>query len=103
MTAKMRRYAIVIEAAGDKFSEYVHALPVCAATDDTSDEVADLLREAIDLDLESLLEDGEPLPDRRQSMVALEMSPTSRRPPPLPTRLGGGATLNHKDARTHYT
>ena len=57
----MRRYAIVIEAAGDNFSGYVPDLPVCIATGDTPDEVANLLREAIDLYLESLTEDGEPL------------------------------------------
>lgn len=59
----MRRYAIVIEAAGDNFSGYVPDLPVCIATGDTPDEVADLLREAIDFYLESLLEDGEALPE----------------------------------------
>ncbi len=59
----MRRYAIVIEAAGDNFSGYVPDLPVCIATGDTLDQVADLLREAIDLYLGSLLEDCEPLPD----------------------------------------
>ncbi|CAN5827800.1 type II toxin-antitoxin system HicB family antitoxin [soil metagenome] len=66
----MRRYAIVIESAGDNFSGYVPDLPVCIATGDTPDEVADLLREAIDLYLESLVEDGEPLPEPPQTVDA---------------------------------
>lgn len=59
----MRRYAIVIEDAGANFSGYVPDLPVCIATGDTPDEVADLLREAIESHLESLTENGQPLPD----------------------------------------
>jgi predicted RNase H-like HicB family nuclease len=52
-TAK-RRYAIVIEAAGSNILGYVPDLPICVATGDTPDEVEDLLRESIDLYLESL-------------------------------------------------
>jgi predicted RNase H-like HicB family nuclease len=69
-TARMRRYAIVIETAGDNFSGYVPDLPVVIATGDTPDEVADLLRAAIDLYLEALLEDGEPLPEPPQTVDA---------------------------------
>src|SRR5712671_182800 len=45
----MRRYAIVVEDAGTNFAAYVPDLPGCVATGDTPNEVARLIREAIEL------------------------------------------------------
>jgi len=59
----MRRYAIVIEGAGSNLAAYVPDLPGCVATGDSEEEVSRLIREAIELHLEGLEEDGLPLPE----------------------------------------
>ena len=56
------RYAIVIENAGDNFSAYVPDLPGCIATGDTLAETEKAIREAIELHLEGMREDGAPIP-----------------------------------------
>ncbi len=59
----MRRYAIVIEDAGSNLAAYVPDLPGFVATGDSEEEVGRLIREAIELHLEGLEEDGLPLPE----------------------------------------
>jgi predicted RNase H-like HicB family nuclease len=59
----MKRYAIVIEKAPSNFAAYVPDLPGCIATGATVAETESLLREAIDLHLEGLREDGLPIPE----------------------------------------
>ena len=58
----MTRYAIVIEDAGTNLAAYVPDLPGCVATGDSEEEVNRLIREAIELHLEGLVEDGLPIP-----------------------------------------
>lgn len=58
------RYLVVIE--GDErtnFSAYAPDLPGCVATGGTRQEVERLMREGIELHIEALREDGEPVPD----------------------------------------
>jgi predicted RNase H-like HicB family nuclease len=56
------RYAIVIENAGDNFSAYVPDLPGCIATGATLAEMERSIREAIELHLQGLREDGAEIP-----------------------------------------
>ena len=56
------RYAIVIERAAENFSAYVPDLPGCIATGDTLEEVRFEIREAIELHIQGLREDGLPVP-----------------------------------------
>ncbi len=59
----MKRYAIVIEKAPSNFAGYVPDLPGCVATGATVEETERLLREAIELHLDGLREDGLPVPE----------------------------------------
>jgi predicted RNase H-like HicB family nuclease len=59
----MKRYAIVIEDAGTNLAAYVPDLPGCVATGESAEEVDRLIREAIELHLEGLTEDGLPIPE----------------------------------------
>jgi len=59
----MKRYAIVIEKAESNFAAYVPDLPGCVATGATAEETERLLREAIELHVEGMREDGEPVPE----------------------------------------
>jgi len=56
------RYAIVIEKAENNYSAYVPDLPGCIATGATAVEAERLIREAIELHLAGLREDGLPIP-----------------------------------------
>ena len=52
------RYAIVIERGPRNFSAFVPDLPGCIATGDTLDEVKELMRQAIEIHVAGLREDG---------------------------------------------
>jgi predicted RNase H-like HicB family nuclease len=56
------RYAIVVERAGNNYSAYVPDLPGCVATGGTLEETEKLIREAVELHLNGLREDGLPIP-----------------------------------------
>jgi predicted RNase H-like HicB family nuclease len=56
------RCAIVIEKADSNFAGFVPDLPGCIATGTTVEETEDLLREAIEMHLQGMREDGSPIP-----------------------------------------
>jgi predicted RNase H-like HicB family nuclease len=55
-------YLVILEQGETSFGAYVPDLPGCVAVGDTKDEALELIREAIDFHLESLRENGEPVP-----------------------------------------
>jgi predicted RNase H-like HicB family nuclease len=55
-------YAIVIEKSATGYSAYVPDLPGCAALAATEAEVRKLIREGIEIYLEDMRLDGEPIP-----------------------------------------
>ncbi len=56
------RYAVVIEKAGDNYGAYVPDLPGCIATGATMEEAEAMIREAVEIHIEGMLEDNLPLP-----------------------------------------
>ena len=56
------RYAVVIEKAPNNYSAYVPDLPGCVATGPTVAEAQQAIREAIELHLAGMREDGVPFP-----------------------------------------
>ena len=56
------RYAVVVEQADRSFGAYVPDLPGCVAAGASREEVLALMREAIDLHLQALRENGEAVP-----------------------------------------
>jgi predicted RNase H-like HicB family nuclease len=57
------QYAIIIERAQGNFSAYAPDLPGCVATGRTVEEVTREMRDAIQFRLDSMREDGEPIPE----------------------------------------
>lgn len=57
------RYAVVLEKAKRNYSAYVPDLPGCVATGKTVQEALSAIHTAIELHLEGLVEDGDPIPD----------------------------------------
>lgn len=56
------RYAMVIEKGERNYSAYLPDLPGCVATGRTVEELKQRMREAIELHLRGMREDGLPIP-----------------------------------------
>jgi len=68
------RYAIVIERAERNYSAYVPDLPGCIATGATVEETERLIREAIDMHLTGLRQDGLPIPQPSSQVEYVEVA-----------------------------
>ena len=58
----MMRYMVVVERGEKSWGAHVPDLPGCIAVGESRDEVLRLIREAIDIHIESLRADGLPVP-----------------------------------------
>lgn len=58
----MSEYLVIIENSEGSYSAYSPDLPGCVAAGDTVEEVRSLMREAIQMHIDSLREHGEPVP-----------------------------------------
>jgi len=67
------RYAIVVEKAGNNYSAYVPDLPGCIATGSTIEETERKIREAIELHIEGMMEDGLPIPQPTSTVQYIEV------------------------------
>ena len=56
------RYMVVIERGETSWGAHVPDLPGCIAVGETREEVVQLIREAMDLHIESLRQDAIPVP-----------------------------------------
>ena len=67
-------YEIIVEEGDTSFGVYVPDLPGCVAVGKSRDEAMQLIREAIEIHVESLRENGEavPSPGTRSRAAALE-------------------------------
>ena len=57
------KYLVVIEKGGNSYGAYVPDLPGCAVVGETREEALQLIREAIELHVTSLREQGSPVPE----------------------------------------
>jgi len=69
----MKRYAIVVEKAKSNYAAYVPDLPGCVATGATVEEVERRLREAIEVHVQGLREDGLSVPEPSSVVDYLEV------------------------------
>jgi predicted RNase H-like HicB family nuclease len=56
-------YVIILEQGDTSFGAYVPDLPGCVAVGESRDETMQLIREAIELHIESLRENGDAVPE----------------------------------------
>jgi predicted RNase H-like HicB family nuclease len=68
------RYLIIIERGEHNLSAYVPDLPGCVTTGATREEVIARMREAIELHLQGMREDGEPIPEPNSDPGWVEVS-----------------------------
>ena len=67
------RYAIVIEKAESNYAAYVPDLPGCVATGQTREETERQIRQAIELHLRGMREDGLPIPEALSQVEYVEV------------------------------
>ena len=67
------RYAIVVEKGPTSYGAYVPDLPGCIAAGETEEETLKLIREAIELHIQALKEDGLPLPEPNSRVEYVEV------------------------------
>lgn len=58
----MRSFLVIIEKGEENYGVYAPDLPGCVAVGDTVEEVEKNMREAMEMHIEGLLEDGEQSP-----------------------------------------
>lgn len=61
-------YIVIVEQGDTSFGAYVPDLPGCVAAAETRDEAMQLIREAIEMHLESFRDDGESVPPPNSSV-----------------------------------
>ena len=70
----MKQFTVVLEREDDgRFSVYVPDLPGCASWGDTRDDALNNIREAIQVYIEGLEADGQPIPEPRASIEAVSV------------------------------
>lgn len=69
-------YLVIFEQTAKSVGAYVPDLPGCVAVGETRDEAKQLIREAIELHIESLREHGEPIPQPHSSVELIPVSKT---------------------------
>ena len=70
----MKEYAVVYEWAGANYSAYVPDLPGCVACADTVEATRVLVKEAMELYIQQLKEDGRPIPEPTTKTGPIEVS-----------------------------
>ena len=67
------RYLVVVEKGPSSFGAYVPDPPGCIAAGESKDEVLSLIRDAIELHLEGLKEEGQPIPPPSSTSELVEV------------------------------
>ena len=65
----MYRFLVIVEQTDSNYSAYSPDLPGCVATGATREGAEERMHEAIELHIEGLREDGDPIPRSRSSAV----------------------------------
>lgn len=68
------RYAIVIEKAENNYAAYVPDLLGCVATGKTIEETEQQIREAVEIHLRGMREDGLPIPEPNSKVEYIEVA-----------------------------
>ena len=70
----MREYVVIFECGARNWGAYVPDLPGCIAAGDTLEETEELVRGAIEMHLEGMREDGDPIPQPRSRAAMVSVA-----------------------------
>lgn len=68
------KYAVVVEQGPESFGAYAPDLPGCAVAGESREEVVQLIREAIELHLQSLKAHGDKIPPPASSFEFVDVA-----------------------------
>ena len=74
VTTDTLNYTVILERSRTGYSAYAPDLPGCISTGRTREETVALMREAMKFHLESMIEDGDEIPELISSAVEIEVS-----------------------------
>ncbi|MGC9528799.1 MAG: type II toxin-antitoxin system HicB family antitoxin [Limnospira sp.] len=69
----MKEYVVIFDLAGSNYSTYVTDLPGCISTRKTLEETESNIKEAIALYIDTLREDGQPIPEPSSTAKAISV------------------------------
>jgi predicted RNase H-like HicB family nuclease len=69
----MHNYLVILEKSSSGYSAYVPDLPGCITVGETKEETMKHMQEAIQLHLEGMKEDGEPIPEPSSEAVTVSV------------------------------
>ncbi|MDE2892174.1 MAG: type II toxin-antitoxin system HicB family antitoxin [Chloroflexota bacterium] len=81
-------YAIVVEQTPNNYAAYAPDVPGCVTTADSLDAIESMMCEALGLHIESMLKDGDPLPEPKLSIeeaIAFHSNALAEYGDPVPT------------------
>jgi predicted RNase H-like HicB family nuclease len=67
------KYVVIVEEGEQSFGAYVPDLPGCVAAAESKEEVLALIQSAIELHIEGLREEGQPIPEPSSSIEYVEV------------------------------
>ena len=67
------QYLVIVEKGPTSYGAYVPDLPGCIAVGESRDEVLKHIREAIELHIEGLREDGLPIPEPSSDVAVVDV------------------------------
>jgi len=68
------KYVVLIENKGGSYGAYVPDLPGCVAVGDSADAVTNFIRESVELHLQAMRADGDPIPAPTTIVRELEVA-----------------------------
>ena len=74
VTTDTQKYTVILERSRTGYGAYAPDLPGCVAVGETREQTVALMREAMELHLESMTEDGDEIPELISSAVEIEVS-----------------------------
>lgn len=67
------KYTMIIEEGENNYSAYLPDLPGCVTTAKTIEELKQLMREAVELHIQGMIEDGLPIPEPNSHVEYIEI------------------------------
>jgi predicted RNase H-like HicB family nuclease len=67
------KYTMIVEEGENNYSAYLPDLPGCVATGKTIEELKQLMREAVELHIQGMKEDGLPIPEPNSKVEYIEI------------------------------
>lgn len=73
MATNTLTYTVILERTGTGYSAYAPDLPGCVSVGGTREEIVEMMREAMEFHLESMVEDGDEIPELISSAIEIEV------------------------------